>query len=200
MTDSANGNHRGDPERFKWLKKRLLPLAGLLLAIFITAIIFYLFQEHLIELKELSSLGYLGAFVISMIFNATLILPVGNMAILIALGATLPSPALVGLAGGLGAALGELTGYLAGRSGRALISRSRMYTRIEVRVQRWGWLAVFVLSVVPFIFDLVGLAAGAIRLPLWKFFLACWVGRTLLYVAAIMAGAYGLRQWVPWFV
>jgi membrane protein YqaA with SNARE-associated domain len=187
---------------FGWLRKRIKPLAGLLLVIIIVAGIFYYYKQFPGRIEELKNYGYLGAFVVSIVLNATIILPVSNLALLMALGAampTMPEPVFIGLVGGVGAGIGELTGYLAGRSGRDLIAKNRMYTRVEGWVQRWGMLTIFVLSIVPFLFDLVGLAAGALRLPLWKFFVACWAGRTILYVAMITAAAYGLKTLVPWF-
>ena len=60
-------------------------------------------------------------------------------------------------------------------------------------------MAIFILSIVPFLFDLVGIAAGALRLPLWKFMLACWAGRTILYVGMAWAGARGWEILLPGF-
>ena len=182
-----------------WLRKRFIPLAGLLLVIFITVGIFYCYKYYPEKITELETYGYLGAFVISVTFNATLILPVGNMVMLMALGAAMPSPFLVGLAGGAGAAIGEIVGYIAGRSGRGLLAKSQMYGRVEDWVRRWGALTIFVFSVVPFIFDLVGIAAGAMRYPFWKFFIACWLGRTILYIFMIWLASIGLDVVLPWF-
>jgi len=98
---------------------------------------------------------------------------------------------LVGLVGGIGAAIGELTGYMAGYSGQAVVSRQKMYTRLKGWVEKWGMLTIFVLSIVPFVFDLAGIAAGVLRFPLWKFFLACWLGRTILYLVIAWGGAMG---------
>ena len=111
--------------------------------------------------------------------------------VLAALGAALPSAVLVGLAGGAGAAIGELTGYLAGYSGQTIIKRQKVYTRIEQWVKKWGTLTIFLISVVPFFFDLAGIAAGVIRFPVWKFLIACWLGRTILYIVIALAGAHG---------
>ena len=181
-----------------WLRRRIIPLVGLLIVIAVTAGIFYFYSQYPGKIAELKTYGYLGAFAISVIFNATLILPVGNMLIMVVLGATLPSPVAVGLVGGAGAAIGEITGYIAGRSGRGLVAKSRMYGRVEGWLRKWGWLTIFLFSVVPFVFDLAGLAAGALRYPFWRFFLFCWLGRTLLYVVMVTAVAYGLKIWLPW--
>ena len=198
MTNTVNDNKSG--RVLGWLRKKLKPLAGLLVVIVITGGILYCYGQFPGRIDELKAYGYLGAFVISIILNATIILPVSNMAVMMALGTALPSPIIVGLVGGLGAAIGELTGYIAGRSGRDLIARSRMYGRVEGWVQRWGWLAILIFSIVPFVFDLVGIAAGALRIPVWKFFIACWLGRTILYVGMVVAAAYGLKTLVPsWF-
>jgi membrane protein DedA with SNARE-associated domain len=181
-----------------WLKGKIIPLTGLLLAVAIMVGIVYVYWQNPRIFKDLQAYGYLGAFVISVILNATILLPVSNMAIMMALGATLPVPTMVGLAGGLGAAIGEMTGYVAGRSGRGLLAKSNLYNRVEGWVRRWGWIAVFVLSIFPFVFDIVGIIAGALRMPLWKFFVACWLGRTISYVFMVNLASLGLKS-VPWF-
>ena len=60
-------------------------------------------------------------------------------------------------------------------------------------------LAVFILSVFPLFFDIVAIAAGALRIPLWKFVLACWLGRTLLYVSVVTLVAMGWGKLLPYF-
>jgi membrane protein YqaA with SNARE-associated domain len=181
-----------------WLKKRLLPMAGLLLSLAIMAAIFLVYSKNPDIFKDLQNYGYLGAFIISIILNGTLILPVSNMAVMMALGATLPLPWLVGIAGGAGAAIGEMTGYIVGRSGRGLLARNKIYHRVEGWVKKWGWIAVFVMSIIPFAFDVVGIIAGALRMPLWRFFLACWLGRTISYVFMVWMASLGLKI-LPWF-
>ncbi len=149
------------------------------------------------KVEELKAYGYLGAFVISLTFNATVILPAGNFLIISALGAALPSATLVGLAGGTGAAIGEITSYMAGFSGRGIAERSKLYSKVEGWVRRWGAITIFIFSLVPFIFDLAGIAAGALRFPFWKFLLVCWLGRTILYIGIALAGAWGYKLFLP---
>jgi uncharacterized membrane protein YdjX (TVP38/TMEM64 family) len=86
-----------------------------------------------------------------------------------------------------------MTGYLAGRSGRGLLARSKAYMRVEGWVKKWGWLAVFIMSIVPFAFDVVGIIAGALRMPVWRFLVAVWLGRTISYIAAIYLASLGLK-------
>ena len=174
-----------------WVRNRLLPLLGLLLIIGIVVGVFYFYRSYPERIEELKGYGYLGAFLISLILNATIVLSAGNFLVLAALGAVLPSATIVGLAGGIGVAIGELTGYMAGYSGQAIVSRQKVYTRLKGWVEKWGVLTIFLLSVVPLLFDLAGIAAGVLRFPLWKFFLACWLGRTILYLVVAWGGALG---------
>jgi len=197
MTNTVNNNNQRGV--LGWLRRKIIPLASLLLVVAITVGIFYLYRQYPGRIEELKTYGYLGAFVISVTFNATLILPAGNMLILAALGAAMPSPVVVGLVGGAGAAIGEIIGYIAGHSGRGLVARSQIYNRVEGWVQRWGALPIFIFSLVPFVFDLVGIAAGALRFPFWKFFFFCWLGRTILYVVFVSLAAWGFKVVLPWF-
>jgi len=177
--------------RWGWVRNRLLPILGLLLVIGIVVGVFYFYRSYPEGIEALEGYGYLGVFLISLLLNATIVLPAGNFLVLAALGAVLPSATLVGLAGGLGAAIGELTGYMAGYSGQAIVSRQRVYSRVKGWVEKWGMLTIFLLSVAPLVFDLAGIAAGVLRFPLWKFFLACWLGRTILYLVIAWGGALG---------
>jgi membrane protein YqaA with SNARE-associated domain len=180
-----------------WLRKRIVPLAGLLLALAIIVAVGYLYFRHPDMFKRFQNYGYFGAFVISVFLNATVIIPVSNMAVIFSLGGSLPLPWLVGIVGGIGAGIGELTGYIAGRSGRGLLAKNVIYTRIEGWVKRWGWIAVFLLSIFPFLFDVVGIIAGAMRMPVWRFFVACWLGRTIIYVVVASLASLGFRA-LPW--
>ncbi len=188
------------PNRFKttliWIKKRRGPLAGLLGALAIITTVGWLyfrypdFFQHLEEIGNRGAfIGYGITFVISIILNATVIIPVSNMTVIAALGGTLPLPWLVGVFGGLGAGIGELMGYVVGRSGRELLAKNKMYVRVESWVKRWGWVAVFILSIFPIAFDVVGIIAGATRMPVWRFFIACWLGRTISYIAVAYLGS-----------
>lgn len=181
-----------------WLKKRIVPLAGLILAIVIVTVVGIVYFKNPGFFEKLKGYGYLGVFVISVILNATIIVPVSNMTVILALGATMPMPWLVGVAGGIGAGIGEMTGYIAGRSGRGLLAKNKVYNRVEGWVKKRGWIAVFFLSVFPFVFDVVGIIAGALRMPVWKFFLATWLGRTLIYVIVAYLGSWGFKA-LPWF-
>jgi len=189
-----------------WLKKRLIPILTIILVIAITVGIYLAYVRHPERLVELENYAYWGAFLISLIGNATVILPGAVLPILSTIGIFLypdtgpVGPIFVGLAGGIAAAIGETTGYMVGYSGRGIAERSKMYIRVESWMRRWGAVTIFILALVPFFFDLVGIAAGVLRFPWWKFFLLCWLGRTLLYVSFIsLAAIWGWKTVLPYF-
>ncbi len=181
-----------------WIRKHYIALLGLFFAVAIIVAVSIIYIKNPNIFKELEGYGYAGVFVISIFLNATLIIPVSNMTIIIAMGATLPSPLIVGLVGGIGAGIGEMTGYLAGISGRGLVvTKNKIYNRVEKWVKRWGWIAIFVLSMFPFLFDIAGIIAGAMRMPVWKFFLATWLGRTVTYITVAYLASLGIKV-LPW--
>ena len=196
--DKQAGVRRGER-----LKKKVIPLLTLLLVIAISVGLFFCGRNPEI-VAELKSYGYLGAFLISLIGNATILLPGIVLPILSGLGvilypvAGLVSPAMVGLAGGAGAAIGEIVGYMAGYAGRGIVENNKLYQRLVDWVRRWGAVAIFIFALVPLFFDLVGLAAGVLRFPLWKFILICWLGRTILYVVFVVLAALGWEAVLPY--
>lgn len=185
-----------------WLKRHLIPILTLLFVIVITAGLFFCVRNPEIVTK-LKSYGYFGAFLIGLIGNASVLIPgivlpiLTGWGVLLYLQFGLVAPVMVGLAGGAGAAIGELTGYMAGYSGRGVVERIKLYNRLVEWLKKWGVWAIFILSLVPFFFDLAGIAAGALRFPLWKFILACWLGRTLLYVGFVVLAALGWEAVLP---
>ena len=59
-------------------------------------------------------------------------------------------------------------------------------------MNRHGSLAIFVFALLPvLVFDVLGLAAGSLRFPLWKYILACWAGKILRCLIAAYLGYLG---------
>jgi len=65
--------------------------------------------------------GYLGIFVISFIGSVSVVFPIPYTIVIYLSGAFL-DPFFVAVSGGLGAALGEFSGYAIGYTGRAAVS------------------------------------------------------------------------------
>ncbi|MCX6771622.1 MAG: VTT domain-containing protein [Candidatus Micrarchaeota archaeon] len=146
---------------------------------------------------ELRHMGYIGVFFISLISSATVFVPLPGFAIVFAMGAFL-NPVLVGIAAGIGSGLGEITGYLAGFAGHDAVMGTKLFRQHKRGIEKYGSLAIFALAFIPNpAFDVAGIAAGATRMPLWKFALATIAGKTLRFVLLAYLGgyAYGFWQW-----
>ncbi len=194
-SDDGKGVEADAKQQFKAAKRPLLSrglylrISVIILVLGITASIF-VFRDRV---ANLAGYGYLGAFLISLLSSATIILPVPGIAVIFALGATY-DPYLVGLAAGAGSALGELSGYMAGYSGQGVFRKSKTYLRMEHWMRRRGSVVIFVLAFVPNpIFDLAGAAAGILRYPVWKFLLFCFLGKTPRSILVAFAGAWALE-------
>ncbi len=170
------------------MKKRgsVIPLLTILLVIAITVALFF-YRDRV---AELGNYGYLGAFLVSLVSNATIILPMPGFLLVFALGAAF-NPILVGLAGAIGGTMGEMTCYMLGYSGRGVVQDKRVYDKLARWLQKWGVLTIFSFAATPAPFDLMGMVAGLLRYPFWKFFLACLCGKILKYVGIAVAGALG---------
>jgi len=148
------------------------------------------FRDHLQELKQY---GYAAVFLVGLVSNATIIFPVPGLAVSSVMGSVF-NPWIVGLVGGVGQALGELTGYMAGYSGQMLVDNNPTHNRLMRWMQRHGTLTIFILAVTPNpIADVGGMAAGALRFPLWKFLASCTAGKIVKNVIFALAGYYGIE-------
>ncbi len=175
----------------KRLKKRVISFLMLFLVVAITIALFLLFRNNPDKIKEFENYGYLGAFLISLVSSATIILPTPGLLLLIALGAGF-NPVLVGLVGAVGGTVGEITGYVLGHSGRRLARRNKLFVKAEGWMKRGGFVTIFLFSLLPFLpVDIVGVVAGALRFPMWKFLLACFFGKAILYIVMVQTGGWG---------
>lgn len=150
-------------------------------------------------IEQYAVYGYPGVFLISMLGNATLLLPAPSFAIVFAVGGIL-NPYWVGLAAGCGGALGEMTGYLAGFGGSAVVEKRPIYQRMAALMSRWGAWIIFLLAVTPnFLFDVGGLMAGSLKMPWWKFLLAAALGKSIRFAVIALFGQNLLALWASWF-
>lgn len=140
----------------------------------------------------LAAYGYPGIFLVSLLANATILLPAPGIAVVFAMGGVF-NPLLVALAAGAGATVGEISAYAAGFGGQAVIERTALYERIVPWMRRYGALTTLVLAAVPNpFFDLAGMAAGALKMPIVRFIIWCLVGKTIKMLIFAYTGAYSI--------
>ena len=173
--------------------RRLLAVgATLILAIAAFALMVWLTSDpvrrEMVDGLVRSPFGLLVLFGLAALSTATLILPAPGLALTAIAGAA-GDPIVVGVVAGLGQAVGELTGYAAGWSGRSFLPENAATSRITSWMRRRGVLVIFVLAVVPNpVFDLAGVAAGVLRMPVLSYFAAAATGKVIKNVA-IAGGA-----------
>lgn len=162
---------------------RILRILAFLLIIGLSIYIFSIRNQ----VKQLEGYGYPGIFLFNLLSSATLILPLPGVAVTSIMGAVF-NPFWVAIAAGSGAALGELSGYLAGFSGQKVVQRTAMYDRLECWMGKYGEIVVLVLAIIPNpFFDIAGMIAGALKMPLWRFLTFCMLGK----IIKMLLFAYG---------
>lgn len=183
-----------------WNRDRILQVITL---VFVVALFFVIIwqrkniAEFSIWLARYAGLKYAGIFILSMAASATLIIPIPGLAMTSALGAISPDPwdpLWVGVSSGLGATVGELTGYMLGFSGRMAIPYNKTYEQVVGWMAKWGNWTIFLLALIPNpLFDVAGLASGILKYPAWKFMLLGAAGRIPKHIFFAYLGYWGIQ-------
>ena len=191
---SEEENVRPVQPKLRGLRRFLLPILTIILVI-VLSVVLYIFRH---EIVRFSNYAYAGVFVVSLLSSATVLVPVPGVVVFLPLLDTL-NPVLVGVVGAAGSIIGETTAYAAGRSGASLATHGKTYTRVERWMKRRGSLIVFLFAAVPVLpMDVAGLVAGALRYPLWKFFVVGLAGKIIKYVTLMWVAAMAVQWLMPW--
>jgi membrane protein YqaA with SNARE-associated domain len=158
-----------------------LLLARILAIIFVVSLSLFIYSIR-DKAPQLAKFGYPGIFLLAFFAYATIILPAPGFFFVFTMGAVF-NPIGVAIAAGLGAACGEIVGYLAGFSGQAVVQKSKHYERICNFMEtnhrlRDVTILVFAFIPNPF-FDLIGIVAGTLRFPIIRFLFLCAFGNIL---------------------
>jgi uncharacterized membrane protein YdjX (TVP38/TMEM64 family) len=165
-----------------------LRILAFLVVVGITIFIFSIREQ----VNAFAAYGYFGIFLVSLLANATVLLPAPGVAVVFAMG-NIFNPFGVAFAASLGGSIGELSGYLAGFSGQAVVENTQIYKRMSKWVNRFGGWAILILSAIPNpFFDLAGIAAGATKMKLWRFLLFCWLGQLIKMSLFAFSGYYSI--------
>ncbi len=157
----------------------------ILLAVIALTVVLVINRERI---QSLQAYGYPGIFLFSILANATILVPVPGVVFTSAMGAVF-NPLWVSIAAGAGAALGELSGYLAGFSGQAVVENSERYQKVTRWMAKYGDVTILVLAFIPNpLFDLAGIIAGILKMPVWKFLIYCVIGKILKMMMFAYAG------------
>lgn len=140
------------------------------------------------------NMGYTGLFLVMLITSATVIFPLPGLAAATIAG-PFANPIMLGIYGGVGSALGELTGYMIGYGGSEIVDGKMLgkYKELKNVLKRKheDLLIIFTLALTPNpLFDIVGIAAGAVKYPLWKFMAATTAGKIIKVILFAYLGYF----------
>jgi membrane protein YqaA with SNARE-associated domain len=179
------------------MKKYILRGVTILLLLTMVGVAIALWRG-VIPIQWLASLGYKGIFVLSLMNGVA---PVaGPSQIVTFFAARVLNPLGVGLAAGIGGAIGELATYLFGYSFRESkisgmeekIQRLSRYRLLKVSRER-SFFPLFVLASFPNpFFKPVCVVAGSLELGKWRYFIPVVIGKTMRHVIIAYAGFYSI--------
>ena len=187
-----------EPQKKTSSKKREYLIGGtaltFTLALCVAVIVFWDF------VNEASHYGYLGVFIISIFAGGTVIVPVPGLILVFTLGSVL-TPAIVGVVSGFGEAIGSVTIYLTGIGGRSTLKtlNNGAATKFENWLNRRGSLTVFIMSAIinPLFYPFAAMA-GMLRFGLIRFFIFCFIGKTVKNTVIAYLGYLGLGSLLRW--
>jgi membrane protein YqaA with SNARE-associated domain len=136
--------------------------------------------------------GYLGIFIVTLLATGAIVLPVPYLGLIVNAGSSpFLDPVCVAIIAGLAAALGELTGYLVGYTGRALLPQNRWYDAVHRGVTRFGGPVIFIGAAIPNpFFDAIGIVAGATRFSVPLFLITCFAGKAIRFYLLVRLGQH----------
>jgi membrane protein YqaA with SNARE-associated domain len=177
-----------------WLQPAIV--GGVFVALNIAVYLWLTAPDGQALLVSLRDYAVLGAFLVMLVANATVIVPVPWPAILLPIAQQSSNLWLVLLAAAFGSVVGESVAFFVGRSGRGVVADTRFYRWVQRQLRHpWrAFAALLLLSAPPNpLFDVAGLTAGATGLPFWMFFSAVLCGRVLrMWAIFALAGQFGL--------
>ena len=192
--DKPGGEDKSDSKSKKWAYA--LGIVGIVATIIMMIAVVY-YRD---ELNNLQHYGYIGAFLISILGGATIIIPVPMLAVVFALGGVMEHTWLVGLSAAFGELIGAWTIYATGHgAGRAIIESrhgkvQRAYEKLLGLMERRGPLTLFIVASVinPFFYP-AALAAGALRFGVKKYTVIVLTGKIIKCMTIVYAGSWGIK-------
>lgn len=199
-TAVINNNQETEEANSKPSKRAyVIGIVGLILTIAMAAAIII----YTDEVQALKHYGYVGAFFISILGGATIIIPVPMLAVVFTLGGAMTSPLealLLAIAAALGELIGALTIYMTGHGAGRAIAGSRHgriqkgYEKMLKLMEKRGPLTLFIVASVvnPFFYP-AALAAGALRFGMRRYIFIVLAGKLIKCMTVVYAGYFGLK-------
>lgn len=161
---------------------------------------FFLLRDWVRSLRDW---GYVGAFVVNMVSNATIILPAPGAAI-VALMAQDFNPLLIGIVAGIGGAIGGCAAYGLGAINSHSIETAKRFGWLRGLMRKAGAVIIFVFALVPMLpGDVASVMAGGSKYPFARYLLISGAANVVKMTVIAYLGARYLtlaeqiaRNWV----
>jgi membrane protein DedA with SNARE-associated domain len=142
--------------------------------------------------------GYVGAIIVSILGNFLPFIPIPYLIAIYYMASYMPvDPIILGIAAGIGGAIGKSVIYLLGFEGSKIIiteGKRRQIEKFKEMLGKYGAIAVFFATVTPSPDDIVIIPLGLVRYSFIKFFIATAFGKILLSIAVALFGKYFTEQ------
>jgi membrane protein DedA with SNARE-associated domain len=145
--------------------------------------------------------GYLGVFAISLIGALSLFVPIPYTVVIFTIGGLKINgqwafePVWVAVAAGLGASLGEFSGYVVGFGGRRVIG-AKMKRKMDVLVKlfdKHGSLVIFLFALTPLPDDLLFIPLGVVRYNVVIAFVPAIICKFCMNLMIVYGGRYSIE-------
>jgi len=128
---------------------------------------------------------YFGVFLISIFGNFTIIFPVPYVVALIVISAFIGfpgvNPILMGIVGGLGASIGEVSAWLIGKGSQNALKDSEKMNRMKTYVDKgWAPFLIFIFAATPLPDDAFLIVLGLAGYSIVKTLIYCFIGKFVL--------------------
>lgn len=167
-------------------RKKIIISILCLCIVLVVIVMSFVYKE---EIEQYSTSGYLGMFIACIASTSTILLPAPGILVVIQY-AQLLNPFVVIVLGGLGTSIGEMFGYALGRTGKEII-KVKTDNKFFCFFNKHNNLAIFTFSLLPLpIFDIIGICAGMTQMHPIRFWVLCFLGKTLKMTAYVMLFFY----------
>jgi membrane protein YqaA with SNARE-associated domain len=166
-------------------REQVLSGIGIILIVVAT----YYISEFAVNLPPefIKSYGVAGIFFLALIGSMSIILPIPIDATFFILSKVYPVE-IISLIAGIGSGIGEMSSYVLGMLGHKVIDKKNLNLAKE-NLRKYGYFFVFLASLTPIPYDIVGIAGGYLRLPILPFLGATMAGKVVRYYIIATSGS-----------
>lgn len=145
-------------------KKAVITVGG----VFTVATFFVIFKP-----EPFLRFGYPGVFVFNLVGPGTFLIPIL---------ARYMNVYILALVSASGMAINDTVSWYVGKSGDVILPRSKRVIRAEKTLHKYGPFGLLFFAFIPIPYDFIGLIAGYLEFPFWRFWIPTFIARFVRFV------------------